>query len=82
MKDIYSKEKEGDVIVRITARFIIGKYQKKIVKFTFSLHTHQVHGRTDRQTKRLKDRIHSDDQSAQFVEKINIISSPLFLLFL
>ena len=63
MKDVYSKEKEGDVIVRNVARFIIGKYQKKIVKFTFSLDTHQVHGQTDRQ----KDSIHSDDQSAQFV---------------
>ena len=41
--------KEGDVIVRNAARFIIGKYQKKIVKLTFSLHTHQIHGQTDRQ---------------------------------
>ena len=49
MKDVYSKEKKGDVIVRNVARFIIGKYQKKIVKFTFSLHTHQVHGQIDRQ---------------------------------
>ena len=49
MKDIYSKEKEGDVIVRNAARFIIGKYHKKIVKFTSSLDTHQVHGQTDRQ---------------------------------
>ena len=71
MKDVYSKEKEGDVIVRNAARFIIGKYQKKIVKFTSSSGT-----RTDRQTKRLKDRRQSDDQSAHFVEKINIISSP------
>ena len=55
MKNIYSKEKEGDVIVRNAARFIIGKYQKKIVKFTLSLDTHQVHGQTDRQTDKQKD---------------------------
>ena len=55
MKDIYSKEKEGDVIVRNVARFMIGKYQKKIVKFAFSLDTHQVHGQTDRQTDKQKD---------------------------
>ena len=67
VKDFYSKEKKGDVIVRNVARFIIRKYQKKIVKFTFSLHTHQVHGQTDKQTKSLKDRRHPDDQSAQFV---------------